>query len=127
MSENIALNGNTPVNGLKAFKWIRQFTYPTVGAVTLNLGTPAGRLGMPYKAGRVLTEEFGGAVVGTLGTLTSPVITDPATATTGDPRGLYTPNSTLDGSTTLTATFEFYNDVNSSNNGGLHGIAHFAN
>lgn len=53
-----------------------------------------------------------------------PDVTDPATATTGDPRGTYDP-------ITPPAGFEIVvgmvgdNAVNTSNNGGLHGIRHF--
>lgn len=126
MSETMALNGATPVLGLKAFYLIRQFTIPTVGAVTLNLGTGV-KLGLPYKAHKVITEELDSAIVGTLGTLLTPVLTSPATATTGDTRGMFTPNSTLNATAVLTATFMFMNDVNSSNVGGLHGVPHFAN
>lgn len=125
-SENLALNGTTPVNGKKAFKWIRQITWPTVGAVTLNLGTQ-NLLGLPYKAGRVFTEEANGAVVATLGTLTSPDLTVPATATTGDPRGTYTPQTTPNGTTTITASFMCYADVDANNNGGLHGVPQYSN
>jgi hypothetical protein len=126
MSETMALNGATPVLGLKAFYLIRQLTVPTVGAVTLNLGTGA-KLGVPYKVHKVLSEELDGAVVGTLGTIVTPTLTSPATATTGEPRGIFTPQSTLTGSAVLTATLMFMNDVNSSNVGGLHGVPHFAN
>lgn len=126
MSENLALNGATPVLGIKAFKIIRQVTWPTVGAVTMNMGIGI-KLGLPYKAGRILTEEFGGAYVSSLGTLVGPVLTVPATATTGDTRGTYQPTSTMDGATSLSATFMFYNDVDASNNGGLHGVPHYAN
>jgi hypothetical protein len=126
MSENLVLNGATPVLGKKAFFLIRQVTIPTVGAVTLNLGTGT-QLGLPYKAGRVTTEEFAGVVVATLGTLTGPILTVPATATTGDTRGTYVPNSTLNGTSTLTATFEFYGDVDAANNGGLFGVPQYTN
>lgn len=126
MSETMALNGATPVLGLKAFYLIRQFTIPTVGAVTLNLGTGA-KLGLPYKAHKVLSEELDGALVATPGTMLTPVLTSPATATTGEPRGIWTPTSTLNGSAVVTGTFMFMNDVNSSNVGGLHGVPHFAN
>lgn len=127
MSETIALNGATPVIGVKAFAFIRQVTWPTVGAVTMNLGT-TDKLGLPYKCIKCISEELNGAVVGTLGTLVTPSLTDPATATTTDPRGTYDPQSTLVVTTgIITGTFLFAADLNSSNNGGLHGLAHFAN
>lgn len=125
MSENFTLNGATPVLGKKAFKAIRQITYTSI-AVTLNLGVGA-ILGLPYKVSRVLTEEFAQLPVSTLGVQVIPDLTVPATATTGDPRGTFTPQSTLNGTSQLTATFEFYSDVDANNVGGLHGVPHFAN
>jgi hypothetical protein len=126
MSENLTLNGATPVIGLKAFYTIRQVTTPLVAATTMNLGTGA-KLGLPYKAGRTISEEFAQVVVATVGVLTAPVLTNPATATTGDPRGTLTPNSTLNGTSVLTETLEFYGDVDATNTGGLHGVPHFTN
>ena len=125
MIERIALNGTTLVAGLRAFKHLHKIVYPTVGAVTLETGWGT-KLGLPYKAVKCISEELSGAVVGTLGTLATPVLTDPQIITTGDPRGTYIPNSTLTGSAVLTATFLFDNTVNSSNNGGLHGITPYA-
>lgn len=49
--------------------------------------------------------------------------TDPATATTTDPRGFYDPVATLNGSTEIIVGLLGDNAVNASGNGGLHGIA----
>lgn len=125
MIERVALNGATAVQGLKAFKWMQKIVYPTVGAVTLETGFGT-KLGMPYKAVKVLSEEQDGAPKGTLGTLADPVLTSPATITTGDPRGTYIPNTTLNGSRVVTAMFIFDNTVNSSDVGGLHGVPHYS-
>jgi hypothetical protein len=125
MIETITLNGTTPVVGLKCFKYLDSVAFAATAATTINVGTGTS-LGLPYKAIKVLTEELDNVIVGTLGTLTGPVLTDPQTATTGDPRGRYVPNSTLTGSAVLTATFMFDNSVNSNNRGGLHGIQHVA-
>lgn len=124
MIERIALNGTTLVAGNKAFYRMDKIVYPTVGAVTLETGFGT-KLGLPYKAIKVLSEEEDGAIKSTLGTLATPVLTDPQTISTGDPRGTYIPNTTLDGTKVVTATVLFDNTVNSSNNGGLHGIAHY--
>lgn len=126
MSESIAYNGAATVNGKKAFKAIRQVTWTLVAATTLNIGY-GGQLGLPYKALKVWTEENGGVPVGTVGTLTSPDLTDPATITTGDTRGTFAPTTTMNGTNVITATFEFANDINANNNGGFHGIAHYSN
>lgn len=61
------------------------------------------------------------------GIFTMPVFTDPQTATTGDPRGLYEAFNTLDGSKVIEVVFLPSRYINSSGNGGLHGIrAYFA-
>ena len=53
-----------------------------------------------------------------------PDLTDPATATTGDPRGTYEALRTLDGSEIIVSMIG-NNAVNADNNGGLHGLKHF--
>lgn len=124
MSETLTGNGTTAVNGVKAFKTVTRYTSGVVAATTLSIGF-AGILGLPYKAIKCLSEELDDAIVGTLGTLATPVLTDPQTATTADPRGRYTPNSTLTGSARLKGTFLFSNDKNTAGNGGFMGIRHF--
>ena len=123
LTENLVLNGGTAVVGKKAFKSFANLTIPTVGAVTLNLGSGAG-LGLPYKALRCQFETAAG-VAATAGTLTAPVLTDPATAVTGDRRGTYAPTTAFDGTTVITAIFDMANDVNAAGNGGLMGIKQF--
>lgn len=54
-----------------------------------------------------------------------PVTTDPQTATTGDPRGLYDPQLAPNGTREYKLLYRPNSDVNSDNNGGLHGIQHF--
>lgn len=125
MSEQVTLNGATPVVGLKCFKYIRQITAGITAATTVNIGFGSS-LGIPYRAIKVWTEESNSAPA-TVGTLTAPVLTDPATVSTGEPRGSYVTNTALDGVKVITATFAFANDVNAAGNGGLHGIAHFGN
>jgi hypothetical protein len=124
VSETFAATGATPVVGKKAFKSLRNVTYGAVGATTLNIGTGTA-FGLPYKAIRCAYEVAGGALVAA-GTLNAAALTDPQTATTGDPRGTYIPTTTPNGSTWITAVFDFINDVNAAGNGGLHGIQHFA-
>lgn len=124
MAETLTLNGATPVLGLKAFKWIDKIAWTATSATTINVGTGA-KLGLPYRMQNVLEEMSDRARVATLGTFVSGVLTDPQTATTGDPRGTYVPNTTPDGSKYLAAVFQPNSFINSSGNGGLHGIAHF--
>lgn len=125
MSEQITLNGATPVVGLKCFKYIRQITYGLTAATTINVG-PGSNVGLPYKAIKVWTEESD-STPAAAGTLIAPVLTDPATVSTGEPRGAYTSTTAFNGVKVITATFAFANDVNAAGNGGYHGIAHFGN
>jgi hypothetical protein len=59
------------------------------------------------------------------GVFTDAVYTDPQTATTGDPRGLYEPFNTMTGSLPIEVAYIANRTVNASGRGGLHGIAQF--
>lgn len=125
ISKTVAMTGTTPVVIATCFKYVDSVTI-AVGAAseTIDVGW-TDNLGLPYKCVRVLSEEANNAPVATLGTLAAPVLTDPATAATGDPRGHYDPQTTLNGSTLITGTFIADDSVNAAGNGGLHGIRHF--
>jgi len=124
ISEGITLTGTVAVAGVKAFKDFNNIVITgTTAATTINVGSGA-RLGLPYKCIRCEYEIANGASAAA-GTLTAGVLTDPQTATTADPRGLYTPTTTLNGTNIISAVFDFLNDVNTSNNGGLHGIRQY--
>lgn len=120
--ETLTLNGTTAVQGKKAFRYLDRVVAGVTAATTINLGTGTG-LGVPYNAVKVLNEIVD-EVSGTVGTLTAGVLTDPQTATAGDPRGTYVPNYTPNGTKRLKLDLYFTNYVNASNNGGLHGIQH---
>jgi hypothetical protein len=96
--ETITLNGTTAVAGKKAFKTITA----AANAATISNGAFAGPgdvLGLPVflpATGDVISEQEDG-VEATAGTLAAGVGTT-ATATTGDVRGTYDPNSACDGS-----------------------------
>lgn len=122
MSESFTLNGTTPVVGNKAFKWVDSVTFGATGATTINVGFGS-KLGLPYRMSNVMEETANGAEA-TIGTFVAGVLTDPQTTTTGDPRGTYTPSTTLNGSNRILARFLPYNILNANGNGGLHGIAH---
>lgn len=123
MKETVTCSSGN-ATGIKCFKWLDSIE---LGAVAGDADTDFGwgaEIGLPYKTVKVLSEEADGAPA-SVGTLTAPVLTDPATATTGDPRGTYDPGTTLDGSTEIHVVLIVDNSVNSDDNGGLHGIAHF--
>lgn len=121
ITETLAATGVTPVVGKKAFKSFRNVT--TSINATLTIGSGAS-LGLPYKALRCQFETAAGALVAA-GTLIAPILVA-QTASTGDPRGTYTPTTALNGATWITAVFDFANDVDSVLGGGLHGIQQFA-
>jgi hypothetical protein len=127
MKENLTLSGTSAVTGTKAFYWVDTVSVASGNAnasSSIDLGW-RDVLGLPFKTVKILSEEDDGALVGTLGTLVGPVMTDPQTATTGDPRGTYDPNTTLDGASEVIVTCVFDAYVNSSNNGGYYGIKHY--
>lgn len=118
----VALNGNTPISFLCAFKYLTSVTIASGGAITVDMGF--GNLGVPFKLSQVTNEWLDGVRVAP-GTLTAPVLTDPATNATGDPRGTYAPTSTMTGAARLQIQALVNNSVGSLGNGGLHGIRHF--
>lgn len=100
MREAITANGTTTVQGKKAFASV---TGVSVSAtMTGNLSVGDGTiLGMPlYLANSVfILKEIQDGAVATAGTVVAGLgIATPATATTGDVRGTYAPNSAPDGS-----------------------------
>lgn len=124
MKETLTLNGTNSVTGLKAFKYIDKVEWGATAGTTIDLGWGT-RFGLPYKT-RAVERELKDSVLAAAGTLTAPVITDPQTATTGDPRGTYIPTGTPDGTAIFEIDCVFDNYVNSSGNGGLQGIKHYA-
>lgn len=124
VAESFTLNGTTPVVGLKAFKRITLITAGITGGTTINVGTHA-KLGLPFKTIAV-ERELAANVLAAAGTLTAAILTDPQTTTTGDPRGTYTTTTALNGTTVIEADLIVNDFVNSSGNGGLHGIRHVA-
>ena len=119
----------TAVNGKKAFYRVLGYK-PVVGGggVTLNIGTQDKKLGLPFKGSIEWAKEAG--VLLDPSTLfsnwTAPDLTDPATATSGDPRGIYTSVAAFDGAKEFVIGLRADNSVNAAERGGLHGIKQFA-
>ena len=128
MLERISLpNGATAlVSGKKAFYKVREFRVitPATAAITVNVGY-GDELGLPFKGYLDWAKEDGAFVATPNSTLTAAVVTDPATATTGDPRGTYNPTTALNGAKEIWVGLIGDNWVNASGNGGLHGIQHY--
>jgi hypothetical protein len=126
MIENITLpNGAAAlVAGLKAFYLVLGTRVVSLATANITYSVGSGlRLGLPYK-GRIvdIRENATNLTYAQINTAhNAPVLTDPQTATTGDPRGTITRLTAPDG--TLTEV-DMVGDptVNTANNGGLHGI-----
>lgn len=123
MIETLTLNGANSVVGLKAFYTLDSVAWTNTNATTINLGWGTS-LGYPYKVEKVLIENLNDAP-GTVGTPTVPVLTDPQTATTGDPRGTYVTNASMNGTNVIDIAVIASAKANAAGNGGLQGIAHF--
>lgn len=121
-------SGSTPIQvGVKAFKRVKKIRLITAAsnAVTTNFGFGL-RLGLPFKGSVTWIKEDGVFVAVTIGTnWTLPVLTDPQTATTGDPRGTINPAAAFDGVKEFEVGLSMDADMNPAGNGGAHGIKHF--
>lgn len=124
MTETLTLNGANSVVSTKAFRYLRSIVFGATSGTTVDVGWGA-RFGVPYVVTHCLGETADG-VAAAAGTLTAGIRTDPQTATTTDPRGLYTPTTTPDAAKRLRAFFLISNYINASGNGGLHGIKHYS-
>ena len=117
MSETFAGNGTTPVVGLKCFKEVTSISSDAVGGTTINVGY-GDKLGLPFAVGAI-TDEYVDGVIPTAGTKTVAVLTA-QTATSGDPRGGYTPHA----SAVANGSRDFVL-IGKVIEGDLHGLAHF--
>lgn len=105
MSQTITFNGTTAVLGTKAFKTITQVAISAALTGNASAGN-SDVFGLPIRAdsrGYVLTTFWDAAHVHT-GTFVAAVTTSPATATTGDVRGTYTPPTASNGTRQLIAS-----------------------
>jgi hypothetical protein len=122
--KTLAGNGATRVPLGVAIKWLDRIVVAAGGGLTFSVGY-TNRLGLEYRTIAVITEFADLTKAGAAGTLAGPDITDPATAATTDPRGLYTPTTTPDGVKNIWLQTLLLPVVNINGNGGLHGIQQF--
>ena len=94
-----------------------------VAQVTVARGA---NLPLPFKASLEWAKEAGLFIDLTFAKIVAPDLTDPATASSGDPRGQYIPTAALDGIKEIIVALRADPSVNSNNNGGLHGIRMYA-
>jgi len=124
MTENITLVSVTETFGVKAFARVTKLVVATGITGTIDVGF-SDVLGLPYKTTAIIEELADGAIQ-SAGTQVDPVLTDPATAVTGDPRGTYNPTVVLDGLIDVAFSGRADNWINAAGNGGYYGIKHFA-
>lgn len=117
------------IAGLKCFKYVvgTRLVVAATNAITFTIGTGL-TLGIPFKGKIFAIKE--GATELTFAQINTasiaPVLTDPATALTGEPRGAYLPLTAPNGVLRYELSMNGDNSVNAANNGGLLGIRHAA-
>lgn len=120
MVESFTLAGTTAVVGKKAFKYVESIDYGITASTTIDIGI-GDVLGLPYRLEKevmVLVDHASPASAGTFVAGLARGATQ--SATTGDPRGTWTPSAATipDGSRSYELTAKW--DV-----GNLHGDKHF--
>jgi hypothetical protein len=121
MVETLTLNGTSAVAGKKAFRTITSIAWGATASRTIDVGW-GDALGLPYKVFSLETNLVDRAAASGAGTVVAGVATSTTqTATTGDPRGTWTPHASdlADGSKTY--QLRAYCDRQN-----LHGNAHYA-
>jgi len=124
ITETVTLLTSAETFSLNAYSRITEVVVASGVTGTFDFGF-SDRLGLPYKTMSVVEEIEDGVRAGA-GTLVVPILTDPATAATGDPRGTYAPTGTLNGTADFSILARADNWVNAAGNGGYYGIKHFA-
>ena len=121
MSENVTVNGTTPVNGIKAWQWIDTITAAaSADVVTLTIGW-TNVFGLPYTFQQLIAEAKNYVVAANAGTFVAGLAEGTAaTATNADVRGTYLPVTVIpDGVNIFEVTYMV-------RRGNLHGNAQFA-
>jgi hypothetical protein len=120
MQEALAMNGNTTVQGLKAFAWVTSLGLSSdTDTTTVNVGW-GNKLGLPFAGETMLTEIKNQAAAANAGTFTGALIdaTTP-TATNADTRGTYLPVTVIPNAV---VTFKI---MYTKRGGNLHGNAQY--
>ena len=120
MTETIAFNGTTTVNGKKAFKTVTRVAISAATAGNVSVGS-TDIFGLPYRTNtrNYAITAWNGAMV-TTGTFVAADTTSPATATTGDVRGTYAVPDAANGTKRLTVWLSIADDDTQT---GLYGVA----
>ena len=124
ITETVTLVSVTETFSLNAFFRVTKVVVASGVTGTFDMGFD-NKLGLPFKTMNVEFEIEDG-VRADAGTLVAPVLTDPSTAATGDPRGTLSMTGTLDAIADFSILARADNWVNAAGNGGYYGIKHFA-
>lgn len=103
MTETYAAPSTNTVAGNKAFKEIVSITFSATPGSNVSAGF-GDKLGLPFRvtdAGYIHAVKWAGVLAQDAGTFVAAVTTDPATPSTGDVRGTYTPSSASNGTRRL--------------------------
>ena len=120
ITETLTLNGTTAVNGGKAFKFVTSIAWGATASRAIDVGWGNG-LGVPYCVTKSEMELVDDAIP-TAGTVTAGLAKGTtATATTADPRGLWTPHASFVPNGSRAFTLAAY-----LRDGQLHGEAHYS-
>ena len=90
-----------------------------IAQVTVARGA---NLSLPWKGSIEWAKEAGAFIDLTFAKIVAPDQTDPATSSSGDPRGQYIPTAAPDGVKEYIVCIRPDGGINANNNGGLHGI-----
>ena len=118
ITETFTMNSGTIVETVKTYKKVDKVVFDTASdTTTVNIGTGT-RLGIPYKAIKLITELANG-VIPTGGALTAGV--DTQTASSSDPRGYYVPHSSVTPNGARAYTLTIQGDLTK-----IRGSAHYS-
>ena len=124
MVEDIAVAGGAMKKAFYRILGARGMPGHTTAAAVITVARGA-NLGLPYKGAIEWAKENNVHIDFAFAKWIAPDLTDPATATSGDPRGQYIPTAAPDGVKEFIISIRADSSVNPNNNGGLHGIRQY--
>jgi hypothetical protein len=119
------------VSGKKSFYRVlavKVIATSATGTISIGTNVATNLLGLPFKGSIEWAKEANAliAVASPGANWVAPDLTDPATATSGDPRGSYVATAAFDGVKEFVVGMRVDSYINANNNGGLHGIRQYA-
>ena len=121
MVEDFVVAGATGKKPFYRILGARGMPTDTTAAATITV-VRGPNLGLPWKGSIEWAKENNVFIDLAFAKIVPPDLTDPPTATSGDPRGQYIPTATPDGIKEFILCLRPDMGMNANNNGGLHGI-----